>query len=276
MTIDAHLHLWVKDPENYPWHPIGGYIPETAAPLSNYQKVMDMNGIDGAVLVQPTPYGWDNSYLLYCKNTDPEKFKAVVLIDPFSESAPENLQQLIKLGADGLRINLHLQPLQEWENNFFYRLLESCVILQVPVCFQLTPDYLKFLNRLAVKFPTKFIIDHLGRPKAGSHPTDENFMDLLALSEHTNIYIKLSGMNYFSTETAPYRDTWNLLETAEEYFSPDHCMWGSDYPFVEDHWSFKENLNLIRNSLHFTKDELDFILNKTARSLWWNSNPKGI
>lgn len=269
MTIDAHLHLWVKDPDTYPWSPIGGYIPENEAPLPQFQKVMAENKIDGAVLVQPTPYGWDNSYLLDCKNTEPEKFKAVVLVDPLSLTGSEELTQLTEQGADGIRINLHLRPVQDWENKWFFVLLEKCVNLKLPVCLQLTPDYLQFLNKLIVDFPTDFIIDHLGRPITGSLSTDGNFINFLALSEYNNVYIKLSGMNYYSTEPAPYKDTWKLLKTVKEHFRYDHCMWGSDYPFVEDHWSYTENLNFIRRSLQFKEDELDFILDHTARSIWW-------
>ncbi len=269
MTIDSHLHLWVNDPDTYPWSPIGGYIPENDAPLSQFQKVMEANTIDGAVLVQPTPYGWDNSYLLHCKNTDPEKFKAIVLIDPLSTSASEVLQQLVMQGADGIRINLHLRPLQDWDNKHFYEFLENCVQVNLPVCLQLTPTYLQFLEKLAQDFATNFIIDHLGRPKCGSQPKDGHFINLLALSEYNNVYIKLSGMNYYSTESAPYHDTWELLITVKNHFHADHCTWGSDFPFVEEHWSYAENLNLIRRSLHFTEDELDFILDHTARTVWW-------
>jgi len=269
MTIDAHLHLWVKDPETYPWSPIGGYIPENAASLSQFQKVMEANKIDGAVLVQPTPYGWDNSYLLDCKNTAPEKYKAVVLVDPSSKTACEELQQLEMKGADGIRINLHLRPLQDWDNNRFYELLDKCVSLKLPVCLQLTPDYLPFLKKLVAEFPTNFLIDHLGRPKTGCQPEDSHFKNLLALSTYNNVYVKLSGMNYYSTESAPYNDTWKLLKTVIKFFRYDHCMWGSDYPFVEEHWSYSENLNFIRGSLQFTDNELDFILDHTARSIWW-------
>jgi predicted TIM-barrel fold metal-dependent hydrolase len=174
------------------------------------------------------------------------------------------------LGADGVRINLHLKPCDDWENLHFFKLLEKCVSLHLPVCLQLTPDYLNLLKNLAGRFPTKYIIDHLGRPKSGSSPTDDGFLNLLALSKSNNIYIKLSGMNYYSNQSAPYRDTWNLLETVKEHFGPDHCMWGSDYPFVEEHWSYTKNLNLIYKKLRFTENDLDFILCKTARSLWWN------
>ncbi len=40
MKIDSHLHLWVNDPDNYPWQPIGGYTPDEDADLAQYLEVM--------------------------------------------------------------------------------------------------------------------------------------------------------------------------------------------------------------------------------------------
>ncbi len=78
------------------------------------------------MFVQPTPYGWDNSYLLDCKRTDPDKFKAVVLVDPLSDSAAEEMKTLAEAGADGLRVNLQLQPMTQWQDETFTNLLDAC------------------------------------------------------------------------------------------------------------------------------------------------------
>jgi predicted TIM-barrel fold metal-dependent hydrolase len=269
VIIDAHLHLWVNEPEIYPWSPIGGYIPEREAPLSRYVQIMDENGLDGAVLVQPTPYGWDNTYLLACKKSNPDRFRAVVLVDPLSDRAAKTLETLVELGADGLRINLHLQPIHHWENAAFFALLDRCAVLHLPVCLQTTPDYLDFIAEFAAAYDTQFIIDHLGRPKTSSTPGDEEFIRLLQLAAFQNVYVKLSGMNYYSAEPAPYRDTWPLLSAVKGRFGAEHCLWGSDFPFVEEHWTFKQNLCLIREVLGFTEDDLDWILGKSARNIWW-------
>lgn len=269
MMIDSHTHLWVNDPQAYPWQPIGGYVPDTEAPLSRYLAVMERNHVDGAVLVQPTPYGWDNAYLFACQNEDPHKLKAVVLVDPFSQNAAERYLELFEQGAVGLRINLHLNPLSTWNHPHFHQLLAQCVSLASPVCLQITPEYLPLVNDLSSQYPTDFIIDHLGRPSPGCSQDHPDFQSLLSLSKHPNIYIKLSGMNYYSNQSAPYPDTWDLLRAAHESFGADHCLWGSDYPFIEDHWSYSENLSFIQAQLGFSQEDLAWVMGKTAQSLWW-------
>ncbi len=272
MLIDAHIHLWTQDVGKYPWSPIGGYIPEKSAPKEDFLRVMDQAGVDRAVAVQPTPYGWDNSYLMDACSADENRFRKIILVDPTSIFANEDLQRMVDKGADGLRINLHLNSIETWENDIFLRLIHTAQALEIPICFQLTPDYFPLIRSLAIQFgKTIFILDHLGRPQKGSCPKDELFISLLKLAEFNNIFIKLSGLNYYSEETKPYRDTWPLLYAAKEAFSAKRCMWGSDYPFVNDHWSYEEHLETFRNELGFCESDLEWILGKTAETIWWSA-----
>lgn len=272
MTIDAHLHLWVSKPDQYPWNPIGGYIPEKEAPLESFLPLAVKNDIEKAVLVQPTPYGWDNSYMMECKKSQPDFFRTVVLVDPFSENAPEELLRLHAEGADGIRINLHLKSLSEWHTKTFFDLLWTCEKNSIPVCLQMTQDYICFVNGLAEECETVFILDHLARPEPGIKPDDNLFQKLLTAADCPNIFIKLSGLNYFSSETAPYEDTWKLLQAAKEAFTAERCMWGSDFPFVEEHWSYEDNLKTYRESIGFAAEELEWIMGKTAESIWWEGD----
>ncbi len=91
MIIDSHVHVWVQQPEKYPWQPIGGYVPENEASVEMLLAVMDAAGVEGAVLVQPTPYGWDNSYLLDAAERYPDRFRCVCLVDPLDESRSAKL-----------------------------------------------------------------------------------------------------------------------------------------------------------------------------------------
>ena len=272
MLIDAHIHLWTQDVEKYPWDPIGGYIPEESAPKENFLSVMDQSGVDRAVAVQPTPYGWDNSYLMDACPADEDRFKKIILVDPVSTSASEDLQSLVEKGADGLRVNLHINSIETWENDIFLGLIDTAQTLEIPICFQLTPDYFPLIRSLAIQFnKTTFVLDHLGRPPKGSRPKDELFINLLRLAEFNNIFIKLSGLNYYSEETKPYRDTWALLHAAKQAYSAKRCMWGSDYPFVNDHWSYEEHLETFKKRLGFSGSDLEWILGKTAKSIWWSA-----
>lgn len=271
MTIDAHLHLWVIDPEQYPWQPIGGYVPEKEASLARYLDSMEEARIDRAVLVQPTVYGWDNSYLLACRNSHPETFKAVVLVDPFSTTAADTMVHLAEKGADGLRINLQLQPLEQWNCASLWDLFSACEKLRMPVCFQTTPDYFGLIKQIGNKYQFHIVIDHLGRPAPDSKPTDPGFQALLALSDLPNVFVKLSGLNYYSRVPAPYADTWDLVKAVKAAFGPERCIWGSDFPFILEHWSFAGMLQVMQDSLDFDKEDLSWILAGTADSIWWSS-----
>ncbi len=271
MLIDAHIHLWSQDPDKYPWSPIGGYIPEKSAPIEDFLRLMDQTGVDRVVVVQPTSYGWDNSYIMDACSVEGDRFKKVVLVNPVSPFASDDLMKLVEKGADGLRINLHLQPIEKWKNDKYFSLIDAAQTLEIPICFQLTPDYFPLVRSLAIRFESiNIVLDHLGRPRKGCCLEDKSFDELLKLAEYKNIFVKLSGLNYFSEETKPYRDTWPLLHAAKEAYSEKRCMWGSDYPFVNDHWSYEEDLDCFKKGLGFSESDLEWILGRTAETIWWS------
>jgi predicted TIM-barrel fold metal-dependent hydrolase len=270
MIIDTHLHVWSQDVKKYPWNPIGGYIPEKSASIAEFIRQMDDAFVEKAVLVQPTPYGWDNSYLLDICREAQERFKAVVLVDPSSDHASESLKMLVENGACGLRVNLPLLTLESIRSDTFLNLLNTAQSLSIPVCFQLTPEYFNLISGLFNQFKgTQFILDHLARPNKGCKLDDENFMQMLEFSKNLNVFVKLSGLNYFSNQSDPYEDTWSLLKAVNDRFTADHCMWGSDFPFVNEHWSYLGNLNTFKNDLGFSDPDLVWILGKTADAIWW-------
>jgi predicted TIM-barrel fold metal-dependent hydrolase len=44
--------------------------------------------------------------------------------------------------------------------------------------------------------------------------------------------VKLSGLARFSRRPWPHADAHPYLRALLEAFTPDRCMWGSDWPFV--------------------------------------------
>ena len=154
----------------------------------------------------------------------------------------------------------------------FLQFIEKTVELNMPVCFQLTPKYFFELKDLFSKFPDQiFVFDHMARPEKGTTVNELLFEELLALSEFSNVYVKLSGLNYYSAGTAPYEDTWPLLLAAKDTFTPQRCIWGSDFPFVNDHWSYGDQIKMFQNDIGFTEAELIWVMGKTADSIWWNA-----
>lgn len=271
MIIDSHTHIWALNTEKYPWQPIGGYIPEREASVEMLVSEMDAAGVDGAVLVQPTPHGWDNRYLLDCAMKYPKRFRSVCLVDPFDEYAVEKLQDLVEANhINGIRINWNIHPTEKWRKSESHRLLwKAASDLGLPVCVQMVPDNLPLLREISEAFEARIIIDHLGRPHRDCLLADRDFRLLLELSMYNKIFIKLTGLNYYSSEKAPYENVWPLIKAAFEAYGPQRCMWGSDYPFVTEHWSYGGLLSVIRNQWGVSEQDQHWVLGRTAYYLWW-------
>lgn len=271
MIIDSHTHVWTLDSRRYPWQPIGGYIPDAPADYDILLTEMSSCGVDVAVLVQPTPYGWNNQYLLDATRMFPDQFRAVCLVDPFSISSVAELKRLImEWNIAGLRLNWHLDIPERWKNDPAHLALWSGVQeFGIPICIQLTPLYIPLVRFFSERFPeVRIVLDHLGRPKPGSKTEDPEFVSFLSLHGIPQVYVKLSGFYYFSQEPAPYRDVWELLRETVKRFSPQRCLWGSDFPFINTHWRYRAMLDMLGEL--FKDDEgLEWVFGKTAETLWF-------
>jgi predicted TIM-barrel fold metal-dependent hydrolase len=116
----------------------------------------------------------------------------------------------------------------------------------------------------------RIVVDHLGRPVPGCGADHPEFNSLLGLAEEQNIYLKISGMYYYSLESQPFGDTLPMIQNAIRAFGARRCLWGSDFPFIMDRWSYSSLLDAIREYKFLSEEDLDWLLGRTSESLWWN------
>ena len=79
MILDAHVHAW---PAEAGLRADRTYTPKRAFPVEDLLRVLDSHDIDGAVIVQPSFLGSDNSYLLSCLKAHPDRFRGVAVVGP--------------------------------------------------------------------------------------------------------------------------------------------------------------------------------------------------
>jgi predicted TIM-barrel fold metal-dependent hydrolase len=114
--VDAHTHVWTLDPAAYPWQPTLSHVPIPTEAATKAQLVgeMDAADVEWVVLVQPSVYDWDNSYLCDAIAAHPCRPAGVCLVDPDDAAAPAQLAHGCVAGCRGFRFNLTNQDDVSW------------------------------------------------------------------------------------------------------------------------------------------------------------------
>lgn len=232
MLIDAHVHVWSEDPQRYPWQPILAHVPPpaTPAPVATLLADMDRAGVDMAVLVQPSVYGWDNRYLFDCLTASPDRFIGIGLIDPRSPTPRDDLARLAATGrCRGLRLNTIRQGDIAWllapgRND----LLRALAALGFSLSFHMDIEQASVVATLAARHEdVPIIIDYLG---PGIHHAAGVSSHLDRLAARPNICFKLLCAAEDARTPPPFPDILPFYRSVIEKFGPDRVMFGSDYP----------------------------------------------
>lgn len=215
--IDSHAHVWDRTCTMVPG---ARYHPSYEATIDDYLSVLDTQGVEKAVLVQPSFLGADNAYLLACLKTHPDRLRGIVVLDPGTSGAV--LDDMTADGVIGMRYNLlSLPPM--WLGQPEYQILTSLAVqrdwwIEVQANGPDWPFVLQVLSQ------TKLMIDHFGKP---SDVPCLGWETILTRDPATTC-VKLS---------APYRqppfDLRLVVRRLIKQFGSDRCLWGSDWPWTQ-------------------------------------------
>ena len=100
------------------------------------------------------------------------------------------------------------------------------------VSLQVWQDQLVALAPLFERTGVPLLIDHCGRPSPADGLSQSGFQALLRLGRARRALVKLSGYTKFSREAHPYDDLVPYVEALLDAFTPDGCLWASDWPFL--------------------------------------------
>ena len=111
-------------------------------------------------------------------------------------------------------------------------LLQKLTDLDMFLQIQVKEDQLLELLPLIERSDVRLVVDHCGRPAPKRGIDQPGFQTLLELGRVGRATAKLSGFSQFSGERYPYRDVHPFIDALIEAFTPDACIWGSDWPFL--------------------------------------------
>ena len=225
--IDCHTHI--LDPSGFPYAPDTHYRPagQETGTAEQLLHVMDAYGTRYALLVGPNSgYGLDNRCMLDAIAHSAGRFKGIAVVT--NRIALAELEALKAAGIVGVAWNVTHYGVDYYVDAG--RLLEQLKQLDLFVQVQVEHDQLVPLVPMLQRSGVRILIDHCGRPTPEAGIDQPGFVALLGLAQTLRAAVKLSGYVKFSRTPYPHGDIQPYLDALIDAFTPDACMWASDWP----------------------------------------------
>ena len=279
LTIDSQVHAYERDHPGRPWAGVLVGPPEVTG--DDMVAAMDAVGVDGALLVSPyTMYRFDASYAIEVHAAHPDRFGLIKPVDPTDPAVAETIADWATLdGTVAIRIMMAHGVSIDPDHPGIGRTLEAAARHSLPVnllCWGL----LEQAGTLARAHPdTVLVVDHLGLEQPFDPPAPpEPFADLpklLALAEHENVMVKISGACTLSHEPYPYPDLWDPLCRIFDGFGIDRCLWGTDWTRAVNLLTFEQGVEPFRRTDRLTGDERAALMGGTLQRVYnWASSER--
>jgi predicted TIM-barrel fold metal-dependent hydrolase len=227
--IDCHCH--VLDPMRFPYGADTLYRPSgqeigTALQLA---QMHDAYGVRHGLIVGPNSgYEQDNRCLLDAVERSDGRYKGIAVVANGIDHA--ELAALKERGVIGVAFNATYHGVDHYLGAG--ALLAKLHALDMCVSLQVQNEQLVALAPLLERSGVRILIDHCGRPTPGAGIDQPGFQMMLRLARTGRVFVKLSGYPKFSGKPHPHADTRPYVDALLDAFTPDGCLWASDWPFL--------------------------------------------
>jgi L-fuconolactonase len=252
MIVDAHHHFWDPLLADYPWMTDDVAAIRRRFGPEDLEPLLRENGVDGTVLVQARASLDETRLLLEAAEATPFVLGVVGWIDLTDPEAARVLAELRGRQLVGIRHQVHDEPDPAWmlrpdvqrgiaavgAADLAYDLLVRSV--ELPAAFE-----------TAKRHPgVRFVVDHLAKPPLRGGDMGSWADGLASLAELPNMTCKLSGL-VTEADSSTWRNDglFEYHRRALEWFGPERCMFGSDWPVCLLAAEYGEVLELLLRAL---------------------------
>lgn len=240
--IDHHMHLFES---GLPLKADRRYAPGYDATLENYRALCVENGVEGALLVQPSFLADNNRYLLSVLDEIRKRelsflARGVITVEP---NQAYDFHRLSEKGIVGIRFNLFGKE-SSFRIEDYDRVISESKDLDYHLELYCSDAWIATLAIQLNRGGSKIVIDHFGMPDETSLLESQVFhLDALSASP----VIKASAPYRFLTVADSNLAADKCVVLAEELrstYGEDCLIWGSDWPCTqyEDRQSFADAL----------------------------------
>ncbi len=242
---DCHTHIF-PPAEQFPFNAKRNYTPAIAT-LEALDALHAAMGVDRVVLAHPSPYGTDNSSMLYAlESWGPARGRGVAVID--ESFTQDTLKRFHAAGVRGVRVNLethgHQDPASAAQQ--LRAAAEQVAPLGWHVQVYTNLDVIAGMQDTIRNLPTPLVVDHFGKLDASKPLTQQGFDVLCALVQSGKVYVKLSAP-YRISERAGYPDGEQFARALINANS-DRMVWGTDWPHPMPPKGVKRDPNVIEHA----------------------------
>lgn len=233
--IDYHAHVFLR---SLPMDQDRRYSPAEDAPLSEYRSLLEQHGVDGAVLVQPSFLGTDNSYILNALVEarawrDGPMTWGVVVVPP---DTPRGVLYSMKAaGVVGVRLNMIGGPLPDFGSKVWTGFFDRVNSLGWHVELHIEGHRLPGVLSLLLDRCERIAVDHFGLPDPGSPFSCPGFQALLQ-APPDRVWIKATAPRRVFSDlgnAAAAARCAELFWTLEDRLGHGALLWGSDWPWTQ-------------------------------------------
>jgi len=251
MVIDSHQHFWIYEAEKHAWLDDDMKVIRKNFLPEDLKIVYQENNIDGCVAVQADQTLAETDFLLDLADKN-DFIKGVV---GWVDLRASNIDAILKEYSKFQKLKGFRHVVQgEADHNFMLRpdFLNGIAALEK---YNFTYDILIFPHQLGAalelvrRFPNqKFVIDHIAKPYLKDGFYDGWAALMKAISEHPNVYCKLSGMtneadynNWTPEQIEPY------MQLVLDAFGANRILFGSDWPVCLVAGNYTKTKELVTN-----------------------------
>lgn len=232
-SCDSHLHV-VGPKALYPLTEKRAFTPPDAV-LPDLISMHRRLGIDRAVLIQTSVFGYDNKCMLDALATLGSRARGVVIV-PDDIKAHE-LDFMHSLGVRGIRINITEDKRSQEE-------MAKKIAGTVKLCERngwhlqvfLRAETLVWLTPTLKSLPIDCVIDHFGLipPSKVPHPAEEALIELIGRGK---TWVKISGAYRVGDDSNNDFKDPGIGALARRFYqtNPQRVVWGTDWPHTPIH-----------------------------------------
>jgi 2-pyrone-4,6-dicarboxylate lactonase len=232
-ACDTHAHI-CGPADFFPYAAERIYTPPDST-LNDYLRLLDVLGIDRAVLVQPSVYGADNRALIEAlSRSRGQGLRGVAVVRP--DISADEIRAFDDAGIRGVRLNLvdHAGERNVVPADVVRTLAATIAPFDWHIEFLVNLDEApRFADGIA-GLPVDIVVGHLGYPRggAGAWSNAASLDAFLRLFETGRCWVKLTGPYRISAAPdLPYADVTPLAHRLASV-NPDRLIWGTDWPHV--------------------------------------------